>query len=149
MIEHLTYAELAERLGVTAEAARALAKRLRLPRQRGNDGKARVMVDLAEVQHKAMPARSPAGDHPVAALKARIEALQAELVEMEEENATLRAVADERREDFVRERDRADKLMAELLKATSDLMSAKEAAARLDGELATLKVRPWWRRLTG
>ena len=38
MIEHLTYAELAERLGVTAEAARALAKRLRLQRQRGNDG---------------------------------------------------------------------------------------------------------------
>jgi transposase-like protein len=105
MIEHLTYAELAERLGVTAEAARALAKRMRLQRQRGNDGKARVVVDLAEVQHKAMPARSPAGDHPVAALKARIEALQAELAEMEEENATLRAVAFERREDFVRERD--------------------------------------------
>jgi hypothetical protein len=47
-----------------------------------------------------------------------------------EENATLRAVADERREDFVRERDRADKLMAELLKTTSGLMAAKEAAAR-------------------
>ena len=29
----------------------------------------------------------------------------------------LRAVVDERREDFVRERDRADKLMVELLKA--------------------------------
>jgi hypothetical protein len=149
MIEHLTYAELAERLGVTAEAARALAKRLRLQRQRGNDGKARVVVDLAEVQHKAMPARPPAGDHPVAALKARIEALQAELAAMEEENATLRAVADERREDFVRERDRADKLMAELLRATSDLMSAKESAGRLDGELAALKARPWWRRLAG
>jgi chromosome segregation ATPase len=149
MIEHLTYADLAVRLGVTAEAARALAKRLRLQRQRGNDGKARVVVDLAEVQHKAMPARTPAGDHPVAVLKARIEALQAELAEMEEENATQRAMADERREDFVRERDRADKLMAELLKATSDLMSAKEAAARLGGELAAFKARPWWRRLAG
>jgi cell division protein FtsB len=149
MIEHLTYAELAERLGVTAEAARALAKRLRLQRQRGNDGKARVVVDLADIQHKAMPARSPGCDHPFAALRARIEALQAELAEMEEENATLRAVADERREDFVRERDRADKLMVELLKTTSDLMAAKEAAARLDGELAAFKARPWWRRLAG
>ncbi len=149
MIEHLTYAELAERLGVSAEAARALAKRLRLQRQRGNDGKARVVVDLADVPHKAMPARSPGDDHPVAALRARIEALQAELAEMEEENATLRAVADERREDFVRERDRADKLMAELLKATSDLMSAKESAARLGGELTALKGRPWWRRIAG
>ena len=114
MIEHLTYADLAERLGVSAEAARALTRRLRLQRQLGNDGKARVIVDLADLRHKAMPVRSPGGDHPVAALRARIEALQAELAEMEEENATLRAVADERREDFVRERDRADKLMADV-----------------------------------
>jgi hypothetical protein len=47
-----------------------------------------------------------ATDHPHATLPARIEALRADLVEMEEENATLRAVADERREDFVRERRR-------------------------------------------
>ena len=58
-------------------------------------------------------------------------------------------MADERREDFVRERDRADKLMAELLKTTSGLMAAKESAGRLDGELAALKERPWWRRLAG
>ena len=149
MIEHLTYAELAERLGVSAEAARARAKRQRLQRQRANDGKARVVVDLADVQHKAMPARLPGGDHPIAGLRARIEALQAELAEMEEENATLRAVGDERREDFVRERDRADKLMVELLKAISDLMATKEASARLDGELAALKARPWWKRIAG
>jgi hypothetical protein len=49
----------------------------------------------------------------------------------------------------LRERDRADKLMAEQLKTTSDLMAAKEAAARLDGELAALKERLWWRRLAG
>ena len=104
---------------------------------------------LADVQHKAVPVRSPGGDHPVAALRARIEALRADLVEMEDENAMLRAVADERREDFVHERDRADKLMVELLKAMSDLMSAMESAARLDGELAALKARPWWRRIAG
>ena len=96
-----------------------------------------------------MPVRSPGGDHPVAALRARIEALRADLVEMQEENAMLRAVVDERREDFVRERDCADKLMVELLKAMSDLMSAMESAARLDGELAALKARPWWRRIAG
>ena len=149
MIEHLTYTELAERLKCSPEAARALAKRRLLQRQRGNDGKARVVVDLTDVQHKAMPARSPGGDHPVAALRARIEALRADLVEMEDENAMLRAVADERREDFVHERDRADKLMLELLKAMSDLMSAMESAARLDGELAALKARPWWRSIAG
>jgi hypothetical protein len=39
--------------------------------------------------------------------------------------------------------------MAELLKTTSDLMAAKDAAARLYGELAALKARPWWRRPAG
>ena len=43
--------------------------------------------------------------------------------------------------DFDRERDRGDKLMAELLRITADAMSAKETAARLDGELAALKAR--------
>ena len=49
----------------------------------------------------------------------------------------------------MRERDRADKLMVELLKAISDLMATKEASARLDGELAALKARPWWKRIAG
>jgi hypothetical protein len=39
--------------------------------------------------------------------------------------------------------------MAELLRATADTLAAKEAAARLDGELATLRSRPWWLRMVG
>jgi hypothetical protein len=35
------------------------------------------------------------------------------------------------------------------LRATADTMVAKEAAARLDGELAALRSRPWWRRMVG
>src|SRR5262245_63845837 len=65
-VESLTYAALAERLGCSPEAARALAKRLRLPRQKANDGKALVVVDLAEIDHKPLPARSPAGHLSVA-----------------------------------------------------------------------------------
>ena len=38
-IESLTYAELGDRLGTTQEAARSLARRLRLPRHAGNDRK--------------------------------------------------------------------------------------------------------------
>ena len=60
-IEMLNYAELAARLKISPEAARSLAKRLRLPRSRGNDGKALVSVDLAEINHAPLPARSPAG----------------------------------------------------------------------------------------
>jgi hypothetical protein len=46
-VEQLTYAQIAERLGVTSEAARAIVKRQRLPRSRSNDGKTLVAVDQA------------------------------------------------------------------------------------------------------
>jgi hypothetical protein len=39
--------------------------------------------------------------------------------------------------------------MAEVLKATAELMAAREAAAKIAGELAAFKARPWWRRLAG
>jgi chromosome segregation ATPase len=142
-LELLTYAALADRLKVSPEAVRALAKRLRLPRSRSNDGKTLVSVDLAEIEHKPLPARSPGGHQAVTApLKARIESLQAELAKVE-------ATAAGHRADFERERDRAERLMAELLKATADALAAREATARLEGELVALRSRPWWRRLAG
>jgi hypothetical protein len=60
-----------------------LVKRLRLPRQRGNNGKALVAVDLAEINHTPMvrtgTKRSPDDHHAViTALKVRIETLEAE-----------------------------------------------------------------------
>jgi hypothetical protein len=136
--ESLTYGQLGERLSVSAQAARALARRLRLPRQKANDGKTLVTIDLAEIAHKPKPAavRSSPDDHAaVAVLTAKVEALQAELAKAEA--------------NFVAERGRCDALMAQLMKATGELMAAKEAAARLDGELAALKARPWWKRLAG
>jgi len=56
--EQLTYAQIAERLSVSAEAARALVKRHRLPRSRSNDGKTLAAIDLGEIRHKPLPARS-------------------------------------------------------------------------------------------
>ena len=170
-VNQLTYAALGDRLETSPEGARALAKRLRLPRSRSNDGKTLVAVDLAEIRHTAMPGRSPAGRQPnAAALKAKIKALQAEL-------AKLDAVASGHRADFERERDRADRLMAEFLRATADIMTyradlelerdradglvaelikttadtmrATEARARLERELAaTLRPRLRWPRLS-
>src|SRR5262245_11703799 len=102
MSETLTYAQLGERLGCSAEAARAIAKRNRLPRQRGNDGKALVVVDVAELMQIGVPTRSHNRQRRnVAALNARIEALQAEIVR-------LTATASGHRADDERERDRAD-----------------------------------------
>ena len=62
--ELLTYGDIATRLEISPEAARALVRRHRLPRSRANDGKTLVTVDLAELRHTALPARSPAGHRP-------------------------------------------------------------------------------------
>jgi hypothetical protein len=171
MTETLTYAQLGERLRVSAQAARALARRLRLPRQTANDGKTLVLVNLAEIAHKPKPeaARSSDDDHAaVAILTAKVQALQAELAAwsprddhaavavltakvgtLHAELIKAEAVAADHRANFAAERSRCDALIAELLKATADLMAAKEATARLDGELAALRARRWWKRLAG
>ena len=68
---------------------------------------------------------------------------------LESEFARVEAAAATHRADFERERERCERLMAEVLKATADQMAAREAAARIAGELAALQARPWWRRLAG
>src|SRR3974390_2907214 len=83
-IEMLSYSQLGERLNCSPEAARALVRRLRLPRHKANDGKALVSVDLTEINHKAMPARSPADNRSVTvSLKASVEALQSGLAKLD------------------------------------------------------------------
>ena len=118
---------------------RVLAKRHRWPRSRSNDSETLVQVDLTEISHFPI-ARQPqgqAGHQEVTALKQKIEALQAELLEM-------KAVAHGHRPDF--ERERTNKLLAELLKATSESTGAREKAALLEGKLSML-TQPWRRRL--
>ncbi|MGB9042718.1 MAG: hypothetical protein WCC81_09615, partial [Pseudolabrys sp.] len=130
-VEMLTYAALGARLKISPEAARSLATRLRLPRSLSHDGKAIVSVDLAEIRHTPRPP----GAHQAGTtlLQAKIETMQAEI-------ARLEATAASHRADFERERERADRLMTELLQATAETMAAKEATARLEGELAVLRV---------
>jgi hypothetical protein len=129
-VETLTYAALGARLKISPEAARSLAKRLRLPRSLSDDGKALVSVDLAEIRHTPRP---PGGRQAGnIALAAKIEALKAEI-------ARLEARAADHRIDFERERERADRLTVEMLRATAETMAAKEATARLEGEVAALR----------
>src|ERR1700738_847527 len=129
-VETLTYAALGARLTISPKAARSLAKRLRLPRSLSDDGKALVSVDLAEIRHTPRPpGRREAGN---VALAAKIVALQAEIARLEASAAGHRA-------DFERERERADRLMVELLQATAETTAAKQVTARLEGEVAALR----------
>lgn len=133
-VEILTYGALGARLNITPEAARSLAKRRRLPRSLSEDGKALVSVDLAEVRHTPQPQGSrQAGD--IARLAAQVEALKAE-------KAQLEATAAGHRADFERERERADRLMDELLQATAAATAASAATARLEGEVIALRAGP-------
>ena len=128
-VEMLTYAALGARLKVSPEAARSLAKRRRLPRSLSDDGKALVSVDLSEMRHTPRP---PGGrQENIALLAAKIEALKAEM-------ARLEARATDRGADFERG-ERADRLTVELLQATAETVAAKEATARLEGEVAALQ----------
>jgi hypothetical protein len=131
-VETLTYAALGARLKISAEAARLLAKRLGLRRSLAPDGKALVTVDFAEIRHTPRPPGTrQAGT--IALLTTKIETLQAEIARLQAREAAHRA-------DFERERERADRLMIELLQATAETMVAKEATARLEGELAGLRI---------
>ena len=132
-VEILTYGALGARLNISPVAARSLARRLRLPRSLSDDGKALVSVDLAEIHHTPQPpGRRQTGN--VALLTAQVEALRADNLQLEAMSAGHRA-------DFERERERADRLMAELLQATAEATAAREAAARLEGEVAVLRTR--------
>jgi hypothetical protein len=75
--EQLTYAQIADRLGRSPDAARTLVARRGLPRARGSDGKILVTINFQELHyqpqsarspggHRAMTGRSPGGHHPVA-----------------------------------------------------------------------------------
>jgi predicted nucleic acid-binding Zn-ribbon protein len=93
---------------------------------------------------------SACSEHRTAtSLKAEIEMLQVEITRLE----TLMA---SHQSEFpaALNRDQMEQLMAELLRITADLMSAREAVARLKGELTALRSlrssRPWLlRMLTG
>src|ERR1700746_3099075 len=76
-------------------------------------------------------ARSLVTGEVVATLKARIESLPAALVK-------LGATAARHRADYERERDRADRLVSELLKVTAN--TTNEMAAKLEGEIAALRL---------
>jgi chromosome segregation ATPase len=132
-VEILTYGALGARLNISPLAARSLARRLRLPRSLSDDGKALVSVDLAEIKHTPQPpVRRQADD--VAQWTTMVAALHVEIAQLEASVAGHRA-------DFEHERERADRLMAELKQARAEVTAAREAAARFEAEVALLRAR--------
>jgi len=150
----LTYAALAEKLGVSAEAARQKAVRGRWRRQRGNDGRTLVLVEPAVLSRLKAGKRPsderavgrvnehPDADRTVNALMEHVETLKAALARAE-------ATVADRDADVRRERDRVEELTRELLRVTGEAMAAASARDDLRAELDAMRARPWWKRLTG
>lgn len=168
--EWLTYSELGERLGVSAEAARQKAIRLRLRRQTANDGKAQVLVNVEDVRASTTPRRpkDPAADdrptpeeqasdeRALAALDAHIATLKEMVAKAEAMTERERARADEERGRADAERTRSDQLQTRLDAVMNErtldarrTAEVEQAVADLRAKLAELDVRPWWRRLAG
>ena len=146
----LSYADIARALGTSPEAARQKAIRGRWRRQRGNDGRALVLVDLEAEQARARPddarTKRPDDARTVAALDAHIATLLGDI-------AKAGALAEQRHGELEAARARLDGMVGELvgqLVAMSQQMAEAAAAAdRARAELEAYRSRPWWLRLTG
>ena len=79
-------------------------------------------------------------------MNTKIEQLQAELARLHGDKTCLEVATAGHRADFERERERCDILMTEALTLANVARSAREKAARLQGELGARQVRPWWIR---
>ncbi|GGE25517.1 hypothetical protein GCM10011390_51220 [Aureimonas endophytica] len=125
-VQSLTYSELAEIWGISKEAARKKVEGLRLPRRIGNDGKARVQIDLEEVRHTPKASRpetvSPPGADPAGGLPASDagdpeetgRSPSPEVLLLQGRVADLKSDLERERAERLAERDRADRLAGEL-----------------------------------
>lgn len=159
----LTYDELADRLGITRNAARVLAQRRRWPRTQGNDGRARVRVP-SDALDDAAAARAPhdqeqestehAGE--LAALRAHLADRNAEIARLAIDLDRARAETDRERDERRQERDRSADLGRQLhaeqsarLAAEMDRKGVEAERDRLRARVEELEARarrPWWRR---
>jgi len=152
--EQLTYAQIAERLGASVEAARAIVTRHHLPRSRSNVGKTLVSIDVKEIQHRRLPARSP-GNHQADRLAATKDQLVAELqagralqeaAQVNERISTLEAelAAEQQRSAsrlayYEQERDRANRLAATKDQAELQAECALQEATQVNERISTLE----------
>ena len=166
--EWMTYAELGERIGVSPEAARQRAMRLKLRRQIGNDGKARVAVDLEEVPlnppktpvdwssdtrtdapptavEQVSDTRSdassehPAGDRLYDTLREQMTFLKEQLAKVEAIAEQRRLEADQRRQEVEQERERTAELTDDLRKLAERMAETERTAAQAEQARADLE----------
>jgi hypothetical protein len=136
--EWLSYAAVADRLGITPEAARSRAKRLRWRRQMSNDGRALVLVALEPSQPGDQPVTPRSSPGRKADASALAHALESHIKTLQSENETLR-----------QQLAAAEGRATQEAEKTSRAIAAFSAIAKSFDALAAERARPWWRRLVG
>lgn len=145
---HLTYAELAARIGRSEPAAKSLAKRKRWRRSIGNDGLTRITIDEPELVELADPDRRSVGRPPANSSRASqseplpeppsepgSNPVQTAIAELQARLAVAEALAEERNGALTTERERAERLAAEVADLARHLARVVEDAAGREREM--------------
>jgi hypothetical protein len=147
----LTYAELAARLGISADGARTRAKRAGWPVVIGNDGRAKVRVAAAELPEQA-PVKAehePDMTDLLTELRRsraeRLAELSGRAERAEQEAGRWRAAAEQARSEAGQARSEAERERAVNGLLREQLERELARGERLEAELR----RPWWRKLWG
>jgi chromosome segregation ATPase len=144
----LTYRELAQALDISPEAARQKAIRGHWARQRGNDGKARILVDLEAEKAAHTPRRRPdkhLDEHPDE--RRTFDALEAHIATLKEAVVKAEAVGEQHRQEAEVASKRVDHLVAELVGMSMRMAEQTAVADKVRAEFDAYRARPWWRHL--
>ena len=145
--EWLSYAQVGDRLGITPEAARSRAKRLRWRRQTANDGKTLVLVALEPRPPGVLPVTSRPSPGGKAIDPALVSALESHIKTLLGENEALKEQLSASGARLAAAEGRAEQ---EAEKTGKAIAAFSDLARRLNA-LAQERARPWWLwlRITG
>jgi hypothetical protein len=141
MALHITYAELAERIGRSEPAAKSLAKRKRWRRSIGNDGLTRITIDQPELDELADPDRRGVGRPSANSIRASQRSelgpipVQTAIADLQAKLAVAEALASERKDGLYAERAKAEHLVCEVADLARQLARVVEEAGGREREL--------------
>jgi len=146
----LTYRELGERLGISADGARMKAKRHKWTATTDNEGSIRVCVPASlqantrtNIPRRTVPERSAEQANEIKAMQAHLETLKQQVSDHAAERERLLAQIERQRAELADER-RHSRAMAGLLDTAHREHAAKLEEAHREA-LAQARL-PWWRR---
>ena len=150
-VRWLSYAEMADALGIGRESARVLARRKRWPRRPGNDGQARIGVPEEEIAARNDPPSTPPNgppsdppNDPPSDPRADPANEPDQLTELRVLNARLETRIEALQALIEAEKERAGRERQLLEKAVEDTAAQRDKWAAIAERLTHSQSRSWW-----